>query len=61
MELQEGAMIDGSLVRVPQQRFTPDKPEQLATGMTPDWPPAKPRPQDVAASGTQKGTQSYSG
>ena len=40
-ELQTGAMIDGSLVRAPQQQFTKAEQEQMATGVVPDWQPAK--------------------
>ena len=60
-ELQEGAMIDGSLVRVPQQRFTKDEPEQIETGTVPDWKPAKQRQKDLEARGTKKGQRSYFG
>ena len=60
-ELQEGAMIDGSLVRVPQQRFTKTEQEQLAAGTAPAWKPAKQRQKDLAASWTKKGTKSYYG
>ncbi len=60
-ELQEGAMIDGSLVRVPQQRFTKDEQEQLAAGEVPVWHPAKQRQKDLEARWTKKGTKSYYG
>ena len=36
-ELQAGAMIDGSLERVPQQRFTQSEREQLAAGTASAW------------------------
>ncbi len=54
-ELQDGAMIDGSLVRVPPQRFTKDEQEQLAAGEIPDWTPAQQRQKDVDARWTKKG------
>ena len=59
--LQEGAMIDGSLVRVPHQRFTKTEQDQLAAGTVPAWKPAKQRQKDLAASWTKKGTKSYYG
>ena len=60
-KLQEGAMIDGSLVRVPQQRFTQSEQAQLATGTVPNWKLAKHRQKDVDARWTKKGMKSYYG
>ena len=45
--LQEGTMIDGRLVRVPQQRFTKSEQEQLAAGTAPGWQPAKQRHKSI--------------
>ena len=60
-QLQEGAMIDGSLVRVPVQQLTRSEQEQVAAGTVPNWKLAKRRQKDVDARWTKKGTKSYYG